>query len=175
MISTAKEMARFDGDTIGAAGVREKQRLAKTCTMKITRSFLVLAAGFVVASGTARAVPITWANDQLNVQILDPNPQTVYFNAYYNFINDAPITIQPYQLNRNLELTITPAGKVTFANVRPTSGNLYANHSSIVKINDLTASPIQNVQIDPTSNFVLNGPPIFGNNFLQFDALQYPN
>lgn len=146
--------------------------------MKITRSFpslLALAAGLVLASGAVRAAPITWANDQLNVQVLDPNPQTVYFNGYYNFTDDSPLTIQPYQLNRNLELIISPTGTVTFENVSSTSGNLFAPHSSIVKISDLTASPIQNVQIDPASNFTLNGPPLFGNNFLQFDAAQFPN
>lgn len=146
--------------------------------MKITRSFpslLVLAAGFVLVSGIARAAPITWANDQLNVQVLDPNPQTVYFNGFFTFINGSPLTIQPYQLNRNLQLIITPTGTVTFENVSPTTGNLFANHSSIVKISDLTASPIQNVQIDPATNFILNGPPLFGSNFLQFDALQFPN
>lgn len=141
--------------------------------MRITRSFLALVAGFVVASGSAYAA--TWVDDQINFQILDPNPQTVYFNGYYNFTNGAPIVIQPYQLNRNLQVTITPTGTVTYQNLSTTSGNLFANHSSIVKINDITNSPIQNVQIDPATNFILNGPPLFGSNFLQFDALQFPN
>lgn len=138
--------------------------------MEIKRSVplcLTLVAGFVLASGPTRATPITWANDLLNVQVLDPNPQTVAFNGNFT----TPASIRPYILNPSLILDITPAGKVTFST---SVGNTFAA-SSTIKITDLSAARILNVQIDPATNVQLNSPLIAGNNFLQFDVFGFPN
>ena len=63
--------------------------------MQVNRSIplcLILIAGFVLAGGPTRAAPITWEGDLLNVQVLDPNPQTVAFNG--NFI--VPATVRSF-------------------------------------------------------------------------------
>ena len=49
--------------------------------MKIVQSLLVLALGMVLATGAGRAA--TWEGDLLNVQFLQPNPQTVVFNGNF--------------------------------------------------------------------------------------------
>lgn len=140
--------------------------------MNITRSFaslLAIAVGFVLASGTARATPIaTWANDLLNVQVLDPNPQTVYFNGKFT----VPASIRPYPItNTALHLDITST-QVTFTNISSSVPNVFLG-PSIIKITDLTAGRILNVQIDPASTATLTVLPISGNNFLQFDAYDF--
>jgi hypothetical protein len=68
-------------------------------------------------------------------------------------------------------LDILPTGKVTFSTP---SGNTFLA-SSTIKITDLTAAPILNVQIDPASNVLPNTPLIAGDNFLQFDVFGFPN
>jgi hypothetical protein len=144
--------------------------------MKITRSLpslLALAAGCVLASETAHATPITsagWADDQLNVQVLDPNAQTVAFNGIFT----VPASVQPYPTtNRALVLGIT-ANQVTFTNTDRNTANLFVGYSTI-KITDRTASPIELVQVDSASTVELTSPPIFGNNFLQFNAFDFVN
>jgi hypothetical protein len=137
--------------------------------MQINRSVplcLTLVAGFVLAGGPTRAAPTTWEGDLLNVQVLDPNPQTVAFNG--NFI--VPATVRPYILNPGLILDISST-QVTFS---AAVANTFLA-SSTIKITDQTASRILNVQIDPATNIQLNSPLIAGDNFLQFDVFGFPN
>jgi PEP-CTERM motif len=135
--------------------------------MRITRSFpslLALATGLVVAaSGASRAA--TWENDLLNVQLLQPNPQTVAFNGNFTVpASNILIVGDPI-----FPLSIG-ANSVTFQN----KGNADAAFQvpSIVKITDTSASPILNVQVDPASTITLPSSLISGGNFLQFDLQQ---
>lgn len=99
--------------------------------------------------------------------MLDPNPQTVAFNGNFT----VPSVIHPYILNPSLTLDISAAGQVTFST---SLGNTFVS-SSTIKITDLTANRILNVQINPASNVSLNSPLIAGSNFLQFDVFGFPN
>jgi hypothetical protein len=137
--------------------------------MRIIRSFLALAAGIVLASGTANAQPETdtWANDLLNVQVLSPNPQTVAFNGNFN----VPVTGTNIFGPSFLLLGISDT-QVTLGNFGQLP--IPVSQSTIVKITDLTARRIENVQVDSTS--VVSAPSglISGDNFLQFDAFDFP-
>ena len=140
--------------------------------MRINRSFLALAAGIVLASGTAYAQPEpaaadTWANDLLNVQVLSPNPQTVAFNGNFN----VPVTGTNIFGPSFLLLGISDT-QVTLGNFGQLP--IPVSQSTIVKITDLTARRIENVQVDSTS--VVSAPSglISGDNFLQFDAFDFP-
>lgn len=117
--------------------------------MGITRSFLALslAAGFVVtASGATRAAPTTWEDDLLNVQVLAPNPQTVFFDGTYNVTSaDIRLFADP-----NPVLSIGPTS-VSFRNTSSSEAGIVP-YSTMIKITDLTARRIESVQIDPVSN-----------------------
>src|SRR4051812_17155330 len=127
---------------------------------KISVSFLALAAAFTLTSGASHAA--TWEHDLLNVQVLSPNPQTVVFNGDFNVpaSNIALLGGAPFALSIGTT-------SVTFEY----KGNAAVGfqNSTIVKVTDTTASPILNVQVDPSSTIGLDGSLISGNNFLQFD------
>ena len=137
--------------------------------MKITRSFLALAAGFVLASGTTYAAPLadTWANDLLNVQVLSPNPQTVAFNGNFNVPVSGLNIFGPAFLLLGISDT-----QVTLGNFGQLP--IPVSQSTIVKITDLTARRIANAQVDSTSIVSAPSGLISGDNFLQFDAFDFP-
>jgi len=130
--------------------------------MKIVRSLLVLALGMVLATGAGRAA--TWENDLLNVQFLSPNPQTVVFNGNFT----VPASGIDFNGNGTLLLNIGPS---LVSLVNTTNAEIaFQAPSAIVKITDLTAPRIENVQVGPGSTIDLEqGPLISGNNFLQFE------
>ena len=128
--------------------------------MKIVRSLLVLALGMVLATSAGRAA--TWEGDLLNVQFLQPNPQTVVFNGNFtvpasgiDFIGDGSLLL-------NIGASLVQL-------VNPTDALQAFQVPSIVKITDTTSSDIENVQVGPGSTIDLGGSLISGNNFLQFD------
>jgi len=127
---------------------------------KISVSFLALAAAFTVTSGASHAA--TWEHDLLNVQVLSPNPQTVVFNGNFNVpaANIALFGGEPFALSiGTTSVTFEYKGNAEFA----------FQNSTIVKVTDTSASPILNVQVDPSSTMSLDSSLISGNNFLQFD------
>lgn len=128
--------------------------------MKIVRSLLVLALGMVLATSAGRAA--TWEGDLLNVQFLQPNPQTVVFNGNFtvpasgiDFIGDGSLLLN---IGASLVQLVNPTNSLQAFQV-----------PSIVKITDTTSSDIENVQVGPGSTIDLGGSLISGNNFLQFD------
>src|SRR3954453_2538543 len=139
--------------------------------MKIVRSLPALALGVILATSAGHAA--TWEGDQLNVQWLVPNPQTVVFNGNFT----VPASGINFTSTGELLLNI---GSSLVSLVNTTNGliNIEAP-SAIVKITDLTAPRIENAQVGLGSTISLEqGALITGNNFLQFelaDALIPPN
>jgi hypothetical protein len=131
--------------------------------MKISLSVLALATGFALATGSSRAT--TWVGDDLDVQLLSPNPQTVAFNGNFT----APVSDLSI-FNSTLSYLVLSIGptSVTFQNV-DTGGETLAFVATI-KISDLSDSIIQNVQVTSSSSIVPSEPLIFGDNFIQFDV-----
>src|SRR4051794_12421585 len=139
--------------------------------MKIVRSLPALALGVVLATSAGHAA--TWEGDQLNVQFLAPNPQTVVFNGNFtvpasgiNFLSDGTLLLS---IESSLvRLVNTTQGEINFT-----------VPSAIVKITDLTNPGIENAQVGPGSTINLEqGSLISGNNFVQFelaDALIPPS
>src|SRR4051794_32658908 len=131
--------------------------------MKIVRSLPALALGVVLATSAGHAA--TWEGDQLNVQFLAPNPQTVVFN--WNFTVPASgidVTNQGFLL-LSIESSLVHLVNMTNNQFEFTG----PSDSAVIKITDLTAPRIENAQVGPGSTFFLQGPLITGNNFLQFD------
>ena len=128
--------------------------------MKIVQSLLVLALGMVRATGAGRAA--TWEGDLLNVQFLQPNPQTVVFNGNFT----VPASGIDFIGNDELVLNI---GTSLVQLVNKTNALIGFQVPSILKITDTTASNIENVQVGPGSTIDLGGSLISGKNFLQFD------
>lgn len=132
--------------------------------MKISRSVLFAATGLVlVGGGTSRAA--AWQDDVLNVQLLQPNPETVAYNGNFT----VPASNIPIAGTALLPLSIG-ANTVTFEN--KTNAVFAFQEPSLVKITDTTASPILNVQVDPASTITLARSLVSGGNFLQFDLQQ---
>src|SRR3954453_20564913 len=128
--------------------------------MKIIRSLPALALGVVLATSAGHAA--TWEGDLLNVQFLQPNPQTVVFNGDFT----VPASGINFLSTGVLLLSIEPS----LVRLTAQEGSFFTVPSAIVKITDLTASRIENVQVGPGSTIDLEQRPlIFGNNFLQFD------
>ena len=106
--------------------------------MKIVQSLLVLALGMVLATGAGRAA--TWEGDLLNVQFLQPNPQTVVFNGNFT----VPASGIDFIGNDELVLNI---GTSLVQLVNKTNALIGFQVPSILKITDTTASNIENVQV----------------------------
>jgi hypothetical protein len=131
--------------------------------MKIFRSLPALVLGVVLATNAGHAT--TWEGDQLNVQFLSPNPQTVVFNGNPTVpVSGIDITNQGF-LFLSIESSLVQLVNTT-DNQFEFTGPL---DSAIVKITDLTASRIESAQVGPGSTFFLQGALISGDNFLQFD------
>src|SRR4051794_33011099 len=101
--------------------------------MKAVRFLLILAMSVVLAAGTGRAA--TWTGDELNVQFLQPNPQTVVFNGNFvvpavgiDFIGDGTFLLN--------------IGSALVTLVNQTNATISFQESSIIKITDLTAQDI---------------------------------
>ncbi len=134
--------------------------------MKISLVFPAFVTGLILAGGAGRAAD--WDGDQVNVQLLSPNPQTVAFNG--NFIVPPPFNIEPFGEQ------IFPLGigdtMVILQNLDQ-SADIFPSQS-VIKITDLTASRIVGAVEDPNSTTILKTPVLFGSNFLQFDVSQQP-
>jgi hypothetical protein len=131
--------------------------------MKIVRSLPALALGVVLATSAGHAA--TWEGDLLNVQFLSPNPQTVVFNENVTVPASGIDVTEEGFLLLSIEASLVRLVNTTINQFEFTGPSDFA----VVKITDLTASRIENAQVDPDSTFSLQGPLITGNNFLQFD------
>lgn len=129
--------------------------------MRISRFIFALAVGMTLAAGSGRAAP--WQQDTLNVQLLRPDLQTVAFNGNFK-VPAANILI----LSDPLFPLSIGATTVTFDFLG--SADLARLPFGLIKVTDLTNSPILNVQINPASTIGLLGSLISGPNFLQFNV-----
>ena len=135
-------------------------QLGKAHIMRISRSVLALIAGMTLAAGASHAAP--WQNDTLNVQVLAPDLQTVAFTGNFKVPSDN-IIILP-----NTGTLSVGATTVTF-NYTIDCCVISSFPFALIKVTDLTNSPILNVQIDPASTIIPAASLLSGGNFLQFN------
>jgi hypothetical protein len=136
--------------------------------MKISLVLPAFVAGLILASGAGRAQspPSPWEGDQLNVQILSPNPQTVLFDGFFTAPKLPPFTIYSNSTGQ-LDLGIFPYG-IALGNFSSSSPMTIPDVSFIFKLTDRTAGRIVDarlgvVRVSPVPSL------IWGNNFIQFD------
>jgi len=139
--------------------------------VKINHPFMALAAGLVLilTGEVGRAAPMTWVGDTLNVQVLSPNPQTVFFNNNFTVPTTNTSVTVPTTSNQptpnTLSLDIKPTS-LSLTNITPNQEVDISDAPTVFKVTDITASRILNAVLRPTD---VTPPPsvISGDNFFQ--------
>lgn len=128
--------------------------------MNVSRILLAVVASLMLTTGVSRATPETnWVGDTLNVQLQLPPPHVAFNGNFTAPTSDIDLTALPFTLS------VLPTSVVLNVN-----GPFVGRIGTVIKVTDLTARRILDVEESDSSTFTLpTGALIFGSNFLQFN------